>query len=130
MGEVGPGRGGQKLEEVRGGHLAEGVGVDKPARVEAAYDGDRGGKERRKDGQKGGEDGGREGEREHGPGQPFSFARGPARATLRTLSDLGVFEVRSEKPAMTLRPSGVSDLWSGRLPPILKKKIIFDGDRR
>ena len=49
---------------------------------------------------------------------------------MRTLSDLGVFEVRSEKPAINLPASGVSDLWSARLPPIMKKKIIFDGDER
>jgi hypothetical protein len=41
------------------------------------------------------------------------------------LSDLGVFEVRSEKPAMNLPALGVSDLWSARLPPIMKKKIII-----
>ena len=49
---------------------------------------------------------------------------------MRTLSDLGVFEVRSEKPAMNLPAWGVSDLWSARLPPIMRKKIIFDGDER
>ena len=76
------------------------------------------------------EDGGRERRVEHVYEQLFSLARRPARATLRTLSDLSVFEVRSEKPAMNLPASGVSDLWSARLPPIMKKKIIFDGDER
>ena len=31
---------------------------------------------------------------------------------------------------MNLPPSDVSDLWNARLPPIMKKKIIFDSDER
>jgi hypothetical protein len=31
---------------------------------------------------------------------------------------------------MNLLASGVPDLWSARLAPIMKQKIIFDGDER
>ena len=61
---------------------------------------------------------------------PQRFGGSSAVRTYRTLLDLTHFEVHGEKPAMNLPALGVSDLWRAPLPPIMKKKIIFDGDDR